>query len=124
MAAGRYGRDMPPRAAGRPGAVRRPRFAAFMGTGILVGVVAAVVLVLLAPENETFTRTQSAMYLALVLGMVGAVAGGAVAVMFDRRADRDERGGPADNAGDRGRVGRAPDRQPPRDAGEGHAGGR
>lgn len=67
-------------------AVRRaPRYRVFVGTGVLVAVVAALVLALLAPPDARFSRFSVFGYLALLLGLVGALLGGVVAVLFERR---------------------------------------
>lgn len=67
-------------------AVRRaPRYRVFVGTGVLLAVAAALVLALLTPPDARFSRFSVFGYLALSLGLVGALLGGLVAVLLERR---------------------------------------
>jgi Na+/citrate or Na+/malate symporter len=67
----------------KPQVVRRPRYLPFLVTGFVVGVVATVVIVLALGGDVEQTR-KLALYLGVLLGGVGALAGGAVAVWFER----------------------------------------
>lgn len=64
---------------------RAPRYAPFVTTGALVGLVAAVVLVLALPPVDQLGTWSAFGYLALLLGLVGGLVGAAVAVVLDRR---------------------------------------
>lgn len=65
---------------------RAPRYGAFVSTGALLGLVAAVVLTLVLPSVEQLDTRAALGYLGLVLGLVGGLVGAAVAVVLDRRA--------------------------------------
>lgn len=64
---------------------RAPRYRAFIGVGIALGVLAALILTFTRPETE-YGYTSVFGYTALVCGLVGGLAGGAVAVVLDRRS--------------------------------------
>jgi hypothetical protein len=72
----------------RPARVRRPRYVPFLVTGALAGLVATVVLALSAGEAVDSTR-RLMLYLGILLGGLGTLVGGAVAVWLERGA-RDE----------------------------------
>lgn len=63
---------------------RTPRYPAFLLTGAAVGVLAAVVLVL-GPGADVADRARLLSYLAALLGGLGALAGGVVAVLLEGR---------------------------------------
>ena len=65
---------------------RAPRYRAFVVTGVLVGVVAALVIARLGPSSASYSTGTTAGYLVVVLGLIGAVLGGAVAVLAERRS--------------------------------------
>ena len=67
----------------RPTRVRRPRYLPFLVTGALVGLVATVILAMSAPAEVESPR-RLALYLGILLGGLGALAGGAVAVWLER----------------------------------------
>jgi hypothetical protein len=67
----------------QPARVRRPRYLAFLGTGTVVGLLVSVVLALSAADSAGPTR-RLLFYLAILLGGLGALAGGAVAVWLER----------------------------------------
>ncbi len=68
-----------------PAHVRRaPRFGRLIGTGVAVGIVAAMVLALVLPNSTGTGRFVVFVLLALGLGMLGALVTGAVAVGLDR----------------------------------------
>ncbi len=69
---------------GRPR--RAPRYGSFVATGALVGIVLGVVLSLSQPASGQFSQNSVVGYVAAILGLVGALVGGAVAVLLDRRA--------------------------------------
>ncbi|MDQ1619313.1 MAG: hypothetical protein QOE19_1882 [Actinomycetota bacterium] len=66
-----------------PRMVRRPRYLPFLLTGFVVGVVATALLVALAPAGIENPR-RLALYLGILLGGVGALLGGALAVWLER----------------------------------------
>jgi len=63
---------------------RNPRYVAFLLTGAIVGVLAAVVLVL-GPGADVADQPRLLAYLAALLGGLGALAGGVVAVVLEGR---------------------------------------
>ena len=67
----------------RPAGVRRPRYLPFLVTGALVGLLATVVLALSAGEAVGSTR-RLMLYLGILLGGLGTLVGGAVAVWLER----------------------------------------
>lgn len=67
---------------------RRPRYGAFLVTGALVGVVAALGSGLTGPVNPAIGRGPLIGYLGIILGMLGGLVGGAIAVLLDRRPER------------------------------------
>ena len=62
---------------------RRPRYVAFLVTGTGVGLLAAVVLSLKVRDSVDSTA-RVLVYLGILLGGLGALAGGAVAVWLER----------------------------------------
>lgn len=72
---------------------RAPRFAPFILTGAALGVLIALVVAALpagppvAGGAEFSTRTVTG-FLAMIFGLLGAVVGGATAVLLDRRSGR------------------------------------
>jgi hypothetical protein len=66
-----------------PRVVRRPRYVPFLLTGFVVGAVVTVLLVALAPEDVADPR-KLALYLGVLLGGVGALLGGGLAVWMER----------------------------------------
>jgi hypothetical protein len=67
----------------RPARVRRPRYLAFLVTGALVGLLATVVLATAAGDEVGSVR-RLMLYLGILLGGLGTLAGGAVAVWLER----------------------------------------
>lgn len=63
---------------------RAPRYRAFVGTGAIIGVVLAVLLIALFPDDGRFSTASVLGYLAVSLGLVGGLLGGAVAVLVER----------------------------------------
>jgi hypothetical protein len=63
---------------------RNPRYPAFLLTGAVLGVLAAVVLVL-GPGAGVDDRARLLAYLVALLGGLGALAGGVVAVVLEGR---------------------------------------
>ncbi len=63
---------------------RNPRYPAFLLTGAVIGVLTAVVLVL-GPGSGVDDRTRLLAYLVALLGGLGALAGGVVAVLLEGR---------------------------------------
>ena len=67
----------------RPTRVRRPRYLPFLVTGAVVGILVTVVLAL-AAGNDVGSMRRLMLYLGILLGGLGALAGGAVAVWLER----------------------------------------
>jgi hypothetical protein len=63
---------------------RNPRYPAFLLTGAVVGLAAAILLVL-GPGADVADRPRLLAYLAALLGGLGALAGGAIAVLIEGR---------------------------------------
>ena len=63
---------------------RNPRYAAFLGTGAVVGLVAAVVLAL-GPGSGVDDPRRLLAYLGALLAGLGALLGGAIAVIIEGR---------------------------------------
>lgn len=66
---------------------RHPRYIRFLASGACVGAVLAVVLGLLAPAAQ-YSHRQIVLYLLLMLGSLGALLGGVVAVLVESRQRR------------------------------------
>lgn len=67
---------------------RAPKYRAFLLTGVLVGVLVALVVVALAPDSGDGNTRSVLGYLAVSLGALGALLGGAVALLLERRRPR------------------------------------
>ncbi len=63
---------------------RLPRYPAFLVSGAAVGLLAALVLVL-GPGAGVDDRTRLIAYLCALLGGIGALLGGLIAVLIDAR---------------------------------------
>ena len=77
----------PPATAGqvRTARVRRaPRYGVFLGTGAALGVLVALVSGLTGPVDAQSSRAQLVGYLAMGLGLLGGLLGGAAAVLVER----------------------------------------
>jgi hypothetical protein len=72
----------------QPARIRRPRYLPFLGTGLVVGLLATVILALTATDSVGSTR-RLMFYLGILLGGLGALAGGAVAVWLERGSGDD-----------------------------------
>jgi hypothetical protein len=70
-----------------PRLARRPRYVPFLVTGFLVGVVATLVIVMTLGNQVDRTR-ELVMYLGIMLGGVGALVGGGLAVWLERDRPR------------------------------------
>ncbi len=65
--------------------VRTPRYSVFVISGVLLGVLVAVVLVLTADERAAgFSVGSQLGYLGSVLGLLGGLVGGGAAVLAER----------------------------------------
>ncbi len=63
-----------------------PRYGVFIGAGVVLGVVAAAVATFYASTtNDDYSLRAIFGYTALLLGLVGGLLGGALAVLLDRR---------------------------------------
>jgi NhaP-type Na+/H+ or K+/H+ antiporter len=69
---------------------RRPRYAGFLVTGGVIGLVADVVVVL-GPGADAQSRSQLFLFLALLLVGTGALLGGLLAVLIEGRVPRPPR---------------------------------
>ena len=63
---------------------RAPRYRRFIGTGVVLGLVAAFVLARAADVDARYTWVDVFRYLAVAGALVGGLAAGAVAVWLDR----------------------------------------
>lgn len=66
-----------------PRPARRVRYQGFIVTGLVAGLLAAAVLAAAAPESPRYAPTAVLGYLVALLGLIGAVLGGAVAVVVE-----------------------------------------
>ncbi|MGZ4593885.1 hypothetical protein [Oryzihumus sp.] len=66
-----------------PRLVRRPRYVPFLLTGFVIGVVVTLVLVLGVGDHVDNPR-KLVLYLGILLGGLGALAGGGLAVWLER----------------------------------------
>jgi hypothetical protein len=66
-----------------PRLVRRPRYLPFLVSGLVVGLVATIVLVALLGRDVESPR-RLVLYLGVLLGGLGALAGGGLAVWLER----------------------------------------
>lgn len=64
---------------------RHPRYSRFLLTGGVVGVVVAVIAGLAGSPDPGQSRGPLIGYLAVLLGLLGALLGGVVALVLDRR---------------------------------------
>ena len=64
---------------------RAPRYPAFIGLGVVLGALVALVLTFAYPENGEFDRGQVFGFLLLWCGAFGAALGGVAALLVDRR---------------------------------------
>jgi protein-S-isoprenylcysteine O-methyltransferase Ste14 len=67
---------------------RAPRYRAFVLTGVVLGVLAALVAVALAPQSQDGATRSVLGYLAVSLGALGALLGAAAALLVERRRPR------------------------------------
>ena len=67
---------------------RSPRIGVFLILGAAAGAVVALVFITISPVDPQFSTSQSLGFLVLLLAPIGALAGGAVAVLLDRRGER------------------------------------
>lgn len=63
---------------------RAPRYEAFIGAGIALGLLIALVSGLTGPADESMGRGKLVGYLMIAFGMLGAMLGGLVAVGIER----------------------------------------
>ncbi|MFE5670742.1 hypothetical protein ACFQ58_03935 [Agromyces sp. NPDC056523] len=72
-----------------PVSVRRaPRYPAFIGAGVVLGALLALVLTFAYPENGEFDRGQVFGFIVLWCAAFGAAVGGVIALIVDRRLAR------------------------------------
>jgi hypothetical protein len=67
---------------------RSPKYAAFVVTGALVGLLVAIVAGGTGPVDPQFSRAKLIGYLAMALVLLGGLLGGAVAVALERFSAR------------------------------------
>ncbi len=63
---------------------REPRFAPFVVTGALLGILIGLVAAVRGPEAQGYTTAATLGYFASLGGLVGALLGGAVAAVLSR----------------------------------------
>jgi hypothetical protein len=63
-----------------------PRYRAFILSGVLVGIVVAVVLIGVFPDDGRFSTGSVFGYLAVSLALIGGILGALAAVLIDRRS--------------------------------------
>ncbi|GLB69363.1 hypothetical protein [Arthrobacter mangrovi] len=83
-----------PSGSGQPREVsvrRAPKFAPFMGAGIVLGIIVAAVSAYTGPESAEFTRGATFGFLAVLFGIVGMLAGALVVLVVDRISVRRSR---------------------------------
>lgn len=64
---------------------RTPKYPVFIGLGVFVGVLVAVVATYSLPATREFGYGSVVGYAALTMGLTGGLVGGIVAVVLDRR---------------------------------------
>lgn len=67
---------------------RSPKIGVFLALGAVVGALVAVVVGNVSPQDSATPKEQAIGYLLLLLAPLGAIIGGAVALLLDRIADR------------------------------------
>lgn len=70
---------------------RSPRYGAFLVSGAVVGVALAVISGAIGTGDGSISAGRLIGYLAVVLGLLGALLGGAVAVLIERFSRRPSR---------------------------------
>lgn len=64
---------------------RTPKYPAFMGVGIFLGVLVAGALTFSVPPTDEYSRGAVLGYTSLALALVGGALGGVLALLLDRR---------------------------------------
>lgn len=64
---------------------RRPNIVAFTGLGAVLGVIAAAIWTFSRPETADYSYGTVLGFISVLLGALGALAGGAVGLLLDRR---------------------------------------
>ena len=70
---------------------RSPRIGVFLGIGAVVGALVAIVAGDVAPPDPTVPTSQAIGYLLLIFAPLGAIVGGAIALVVDRITERGAR---------------------------------
>ena len=65
---------------------RAPRYRAFVGTGVVLGVVVALLLTTVFPDDGRFSTASVLGYLAVILALVGGLLGAVVALAVEAAA--------------------------------------
>ncbi|MFV0460725.1 MAG: hypothetical protein ACK5MT_18370 [Actinomycetales bacterium] len=65
---------------------RAPRYRAFIGAGVILGVLVALIATLFSPDGGSYSLGSVFGYTACMLGLIGALVGGLVAIVLDRRS--------------------------------------
>lgn len=74
-----------PSSSSPPRMIRTPKYSAFIGTGVVVGVVLGVILTVLAGDRAAAYSLGARLgYLCAIFALLGALVGGAVAVLVER----------------------------------------
>jgi uncharacterized protein involved in exopolysaccharide biosynthesis len=64
-----------------------PKYGAFITTGVLAGLVAAVLVALLGPRSQ-YSTSSAIGYLGSIFALLGGLAGAGLAVLIERRQNR------------------------------------
>jgi membrane associated rhomboid family serine protease len=64
---------------------RAPRYGSFVVTGVIVGVVLALIVSLSRPATGQFSQNSVIGYVAAIFGLIGALIGAFAAILLDRR---------------------------------------
>jgi ethanolamine transporter EutH len=64
---------------------RQPRFAAFLITGALLGILIGVALSVIGPEDPRYDGSAALGFLGLIFAGLGALLGGLIAVLLEKR---------------------------------------
>jgi hypothetical protein len=64
---------------------RAPRYGSFVFTGVLIGIVLALIVSFSRPATGQFSQNSVVGYVAAIFGLTGALIGAGAAIFFDRR---------------------------------------
>lgn len=78
--------DSPPHELLIKGRRRAPKFGAFIGTGIMLGLVAALLVTTFTQRDPSYSFNTAFGYIGLVFALIGALAAGLLAIWLDHRS--------------------------------------